>query len=170
MRTMKAILLLFFTCFAMLSCTNAPLEGNFNDEIGTGDSTGGGSGGGASTESFFAKVDGVEFVETMVTKMDFSGSLTISGSTSSSSALAITVPNTITPGSYSIDLTTYKGQYNNADVSPTVSTVADSGTITISAHDTTAKTIVGTFSFVSSPLMGTTPQYTITDGSFSVSY
>ncbi len=167
MRVIKSTLLLLFTCLAVLSCTNEPLEGTFTDEIGTGGSSGSG---GSGSESFFAKVDGVEFVESIISEIEAGGLLSISAVTTSGSAIAIAFPNDITSGTYDVDLVSYVGQYINASVDPPIVTAADSGSIEITAHDTTARTISGTFTFIATPIGDTTPEYNITEGSFNVSY
>lgn len=165
MRVIKTTLFILFTCLALTSCDNEPLEGTFTDEIGTGG--GSGSGGGGST-SFFAKVDGVEFDEQTLIATEASGILGIIAQKSDGTSITIQVPSDITAGTYDLSSFTYNATYTQ--MSPTTATLADSGSLAITSHDTSARSIVGTFNFVSTPTGATTPEFTITDGSFSVSY
>ena len=168
MRTFKStLLLMFILCFSIVSCDNEPLEGTFTDEIGTGSNTGSGSTTGNT--SFFAKVDGVEFAEQNLMGTKASGMLAIMASRTDGTQIVISMPDTVTPGTYNFDLATYVGQYSKTSPSVMV-TRADSGSVTISSHDTANKKVVGTFNFVSSPIGATTPQHNVSDGSFSVTY
>ncbi len=128
---------------------------------------------GNSNNTFFAKVDGVEFVEDGIggALLSFPGTpsiITISATKNSFETISISVSSNITSGTY--DFSTFDppmGQYN---LSLTEGTVSDSGVLTITSHDIANKRIVGTFSFKASPLIGTGNSYEITEGSFDVTY
>lgn len=160
MRVIKTTLFILFTCLALTSCDNEPLEGTFTDEIGTG-----GTGG---NTSFFAKVDGAEFDEQTIIATEATGILGIIASKTDGASITIQLPSDVTAATYDFTTVGYNATYKQNGATDT--TLADSGSITITSHDTAARTIVGTFNFVSTPVASTTPEHTITDGSFSVSY
>ncbi len=127
--------------------------------------------GGNNDNTFFAKVDGVEFVEDNFsgTVLNFAGmsSIGISAVNNSLVSIGFSLPSTITPGTYDLtSLGEIRGMYN---ISTTNINGAKSGTITISSHNTTTKHIVATFDFIAGPLVGTT-EYAITDGEFELTY
>lgn len=165
MKTLKStFILLLIASLSLVSCDDEPLEGTFTDESGTGS---GSSGGGA----FFAKVDGAEFVENALSTVEGGGSISITAAKTNGTILSIVVPNDVAIGSYNFNgaASLYVSQYIISGT-PIVSTISDSGSLEITAHDPDANTIAGTFNFVSSPVGAATPEYNITEGSFNVSY
>ena len=122
--------------------------------------------------SFFAKVDGVEFNEDTIngtlTSIPGLSTIGIVATRNNLETISLTFDSDITPGDYDFAGFggTPVGQYN---LSTTDVNVA-SGTFTITTHDTTNNRIVGTFEFTTSPVMGSGPSYTITEGSFDVTY
>ncbi|GAB1858313.1 hypothetical protein MHTCC0001_31500 [Flavobacteriaceae bacterium MHTCC 0001] len=126
---------------------------------------------GSGENSFFAKIDGEEFVEDGVNGafISLAGQTTISISATKNNlqTIGLTFPGDIVPGDYSFSgLGVPIAQYNR---SLTDSNVGE-GTFTITSHDTTNKRIVGTFQFTASPVITTGPEYEITEGSFDVTY
>ncbi|WP_298419559.1 DUF6252 family protein [uncultured Kordia sp.] len=125
------------------------------------------------SNSFFAKVDGVEFVEDAVNGVEVLGAFNTIGITAiknSFETIGLTVPNDITPGEYTFGDPgdgTPVGQYN---VSQTETFIAE-GTLIITVHNTESNRIEGTFSFTARPFLGDpNPTYDITEGTFGVSY
>jgi hypothetical protein len=127
--------------------------------------------------SFYAKVDGEEFVENSVngaltTLSDYS-SIAITAVKNNLETIGITIPLSLsTPGTY----TNFSaipvqdvivGQYN---LSSTEFYSSQSGSITITLHDTDANRIEGTFNFVAVPYPSGGTGYEITEGSFGVTY
>ncbi len=110
----------------------------------------------SSTDSFTVKIDGVEFMETSIFGLPAMGNLNFSATNASGATIGITVPDTITPGTYALGSvgSQYIGQYN-----PNSSTflVASPGTITVLEHNTTTKRFRATFSFSARPFGGVTP-------------
>lgn len=125
------------------------------------------SGGGSNT--FTIKIDGVTFTPAVVSGSVALGNLTIVASDSQGSkSVGLTMPATVTPGTYSMtSFGTYYGQYNP---NSSTYTMSNSGTLTITAHNTSAKTISGTCSFVSTPFGQSTPTFNLTNGAFSITY
>tara|TARA_R110002050_G_scaffold233063_1_gene368725 strand:+ start:8019 stop:8942 length:924 start_codon:yes stop_codon:yes gene_type:complete len=123
--------------------------------------------------TFFAKVDGVEFLEEGIggALLSIPGTpsiITISATKTSLETISISVNADITDGTYEFSsFDPPLGQYN---LSLTDGVVSDSGTLTITSHDTFNKRIIGTFSFKASSILGTGSSYEITEGSFDVTY
>jgi Family of unknown function (DUF6252) len=123
-----------------------------------------------STDTLRALTDGNPFNPFQITTDASSGQLVIAGITSDGTTMALLMPDNVTPGSYSLDFGTgmYIGIFNPPGV--TIGLVSQAnGTLTIISHDMVAKRIIGTFSFIASPISSGTP-VTITLGYFSVSY
>lgn len=124
-----------------------------------------------SQDDFTAKVDGVAFNDTTL----FASSITlgstelisINANTAISEAISLTLNADITPGEYDFGSI---GTYPSALYNVNNGAFIGDGKLNITNHDTGAKRISGTFSFDASPLTGATPSYTITEGTFSVSY
>lgn len=126
------------------------------------------SGGGSNT--FTIKIDNVTFTPALINGSLASGNIMITASDNQGSkSVGLTVPSTITAGTYPLELfTTYSAQYN-----PNSSTYtgATSGSLTITSHNTSTKLIVGTCNFVSEPFpAGGPPTYNLTNGAFSITY
>lgn len=122
---------------------------------------------------FFAKIDGVDFVEDTVFGVETSlGGFTnigISATKNNLESIGFSIPSSTTSGTYTFSFGTLDDLTAQYNIGTTENTVGD-GTMTILSHDTTAKRIVATFEFVASPFIGTGNTYNITDGSFDVTY
>lgn len=124
----------------------------------------------ASKDTLIASVGGNPFSPFQITTEVSSGQLVIAGITTDGTTMALLMPDNITAGSYSFDFATgsYIGIYNPPGV--TVGLVTqNNGTLTIISHNTTTKRIIGTFSFIATPISSGTP-VTITNGYFSITY
>lgn len=117
-------------------------------------------GGGSSTNdgTLSATIDGAPFTPITVNATDTGNSLIIIG-TSSSLSILLQLPADIEAGTYNLPSAGIDATYTENGVS----TDASSGSVTITAHDTAAGTISGTFSFQA----GATG---ITSGAFDVTY
>lgn len=127
-------------------------------------------------ESFNAKVDGVTFNETIITGMEFEAAskIIVGGSANSSyPAISFHMPNDITAGTYTFNGTTLQGLYQlGPQLNDSYGAAAGTGTLTITSHNTATNQVVGTFSFVATPVPGSSGSgsYNITEGSFAVDY
>ena len=108
--------------------------------------------------SFSAQLDGALFVTVTVTAVDSGNSLLISGATASGMIL-LRLPTEVTVGNYSLPSTGFQATYSEGSNSEN----ANNGNISVVSHDTAARTISGTFSFV-------TDTHEITNGQFQVTY
>jgi hypothetical protein len=127
------------------------------------------------SNTFAVKVDGTALVPTQITGISAFGKVSIVASDGTKS-VSITVPTTAVAGNYTMDFfgSEYIGQYN-----PTFSTtatnyfVASTATskLTITEHNTTTKSLKGTFNFKATDFVGTsTKTYLLTEGTFAVKY
>ena len=165
MKSIKlTFLLAIIASFTFISCENEPLTGTFADETGTI----GGDGAGVFTASFYAKVDGVEFVDVYLEGSTFNNRIFVSAYDINNNEMSIGVPDDITEGTNAIDGVDYTARYDQNAAS--IFTGADSGSITIISNDTTAKVLTGSFAFKSTPTSIATPEFNVTEGVFSVSY
>ena len=98
-----------------------------------------------------------------------SDKLWVRGTDAETNKLTIGLPVDVAVGTFEIDPTNYTGVFSD-NVAPIFLAKANTGTITITTHDTTARTISGSFNFIATPSGTTTPQYDITVGEFNVSY
>ena len=124
---------------------------------------------------FTAKVDGVAYEDlspfASLSPPPFGSTevIIISANKSLTETIGLTLQSDIAVGEYDfgsfITLTYPIAQYNFA-----LDTYFADGKITITNHDTNTKFISGTFQFNASPLTGGTPNFSITEGAFSVSY
>lgn len=124
-----------------------------------------------NNNTFFAKVDGVEFEENLLegTLTSLAGTeiLTITATKNNLESIGFFLPADIATGTHTFSTFSQpSGQYN---IGTTSSNVAD-GTITISNHNTTDKIIEGTFEFTAAPLTGGGQTYSITEGEFYIEY
>lgn len=118
---------------------------------------------------FFAKVDGVEFVDVVFLVDDGNfNSLAFSVRDASDASITIGMDPNISPGTYS---------FNNFPVLPSSDYTpffndfhSGEGTITIIQHSIAAGVIVGTFEFTALPVLGGVGTYEITEGSFCMYY
>jgi hypothetical protein len=115
-----------------------------------------------------AKVDGNAWEATSVFATVAMGKISISGTKNGAGSVGIFVPDDVTAGTYTFSMFgDYVAQYN-----PNSQTFygADNGTITITSHDETARTLKGTFEFDASDFSGGSGSAEITEGSFEVKY
>lgn len=124
-----------------------------------------------ASDTFRTKIDGVALNSQSITATHVAmfNQISVQGATLSlSDNVSLTMPNNITPGSYTLNFfgTTHFGAYNKAGESY----ASTSGTLQILEHNTTTKRIRGTFNFVATPMLAPTPTFNITDGYFSVTY
>jgi len=132
------------------------------------DTTGGTSP--SASDTLQAAVDGVQFNSAQVVSSITNGTLFIAGiSANGAEDIALGMPVGISAGTYNMDFATgiYYGVYNPNSSTTLLSQM--NGTLTITSNDTVARRIIGTFSFIASPLVSGTP-VTITAGYFAVSY
>ena len=123
----------------------------------------------SASDSFKVKVDGTEFIETNIFAIEAMGNINVSAMNSTGATVGITIPKTVTPGTYALDFVggMYIGQYNPND---TTYLVADPGTITVLENNPTTKRVRATFSFTAHSIVGTPVVAELTEGSFSVIY
>jgi hypothetical protein len=124
----------------------------------------------SSSDTLQATVGGVQFNSAQVVTSITNSTLFMAGISSDGvSDIALGMPTDISAGTYNMDFATgkYYGVYNPNSNTTLLSQM--NGTLTITLNDTVARRIIGTFSFVASPLMSGTP-VTITAGYFAVSY
>ena len=118
---------------------------------------------------FFAKVDGVEFVDVIFLVDDGNfGSLAFSVRDADDKSITIGMDPNISPGVYS---------FNNfpdlpsSDYTPFLNDFHSGvGTLTIIQHSIAAGVIVGTFEFTALPVLGGVGTYEVTEGSFCMYY
>ncbi len=127
--------------------------------------------------TFDADIDGVEFNPTLIYASSAFNMISITGSENGSfPSIGISLPNDVTPGTYvtsawgSNRILYNVSQMTGANIDG--SYVGNPGTITVTSHNTTAKTMEGTFSCTAIPVTGSnaTNNYSITNGSFSIEY
>lgn len=136
-----------------------------------------------SKNSFFCKVDGIDFTPQFVDGFNTAISNTIvlsansNKSATETTGVQIFVPNNIPVGTYTLDIVhdpnadyyTFANYYTPNDEAEN-SGFSASGVLKISEHNTENKTIKGSFNFVTKPTPATSAVYKITEGSFSISY
>jgi hypothetical protein len=131
-------------------------------QVPFGAALGGGAGGGG-TNTFQATIDGSNLNPTLSVGNAGSGILIITASNGNGSII-LTMPDTVIPGTYTLSGvgSTYSASYilgnDNAQ--------AVSGSLIITAADSAANTITGTFDFMTGP----PNNFDITNGSFNISY
>lgn len=120
-------------------------------------------------DTLSAKIDGTFWAAESITSLVYGEQLAISGATSDlSKSIILSMPRTVVPGTYALSVANggYYGVYSVGAVSLT----SDSGTLTITAHNTTTKQITGSFSFSASDPLGGGGSAALTEGYFSVTY
>lgn len=120
------------------------------------------------TTNMTASVDGASFTATKVTATSSSVSKTlqIEGKAANNSAIILTVPYKILPGTYNTAMIgSLAAQYNPTSVTYMQ---AETGSITVSFHDPDAKVIKGKFSF--NAVDGTLGTKKVTNGNFVATY
>jgi len=118
----------------------------------------GGDGEDPNAGTLNATVDENEFISLNVIAEDNGNSITLLG-TNNSSVISLIVPVDVENGTYDLPGNGFSASY----VQGLVEEDATTGTITITSHDAAAKTLEGTFTFV-------TENHTIEQGQFNVTY
>ncbi len=125
-----------------------------------------------STNSFFCKLDGSDFIPTNVDGIQANNSITIIGRRGNIENISLSLVGGMAPGTYDLENlplgTNNIGLYNQ-DASGMNSFGANPGTVTITTHDVATKHIVGTFQFTGTSFL-TTDTHSISDGEFDVYY
>ncbi|NHN27893.1 hypothetical protein FIA58_019625 [Flavobacterium jejuense] len=125
-----------------------------------------------STNSFFCKLDGSDFIPTNVDGIQANNSITIIGRRGNIENISLSLVGGMTPGTYDLENlplgTNNIGLYNQ-DASGVNSFGANPGTVTITTHDVGTKHIVGTFQFTGTSFTSATT-HSISQGTFDVYY
>jgi len=125
---------------------------------------------GPSENLFMVDIDGQPFTPSAINGILNGSNLMITAANAQGTeSVALNMPNNIEPGTYdlgSVFFSDYSGLYNQ---NTSIATTSDSGTLTITTHDTGSKFIEGTFSFISSDFAGAV-SFELTNGEFSVNY
>ena len=126
-----------------------------------------------SKNSFFAKVNGVEFVEDGIQAVSLSlpgfSNISITATKNNLQTISLNLNSDIVVGDYTFSsVTPPLGQYN-LSLTDANASQEEGSKLTITVHDRAKKRIVGTFKFTASPLFGG-KSYEITEGSFDVTY
>lgn len=108
--------------------------------------------------TFSAKIDGNPFLPIVVTARDTGNTIIISGN-NTSTTIAISVISEVEVGEYTLPRGGFSAKYQDVNGPETTT----EGLITILEHNTSEKTIKGTFSFI-------TNRTEITEGQFDVAY
>lgn len=107
---------------------------------------------------FKAKVNGNQFLPIVVSSRNTGNTIITSGSTANSTII-ISIKPDVEPGEYTVPRSGFSAKYQDVTGPETT----DEGIINILEHNTSAKTIKGTFSFI-------TNRSEITEGEFNVTY
>jgi hypothetical protein len=151
--------------------TNIPFEVFTPTIVDDGGDDGGGDDGGSggTTGTFTFSRDGENQEWENLTSVNTGSGLLITayeGAISTFPSLILSLPDDISPGTYAEDgdeiILRYQPSFSDFYLTT-------EGTVTVSAHDTEANTIQGTFSFTSTEALGT-GVIEITNGSFDVNY
>ena len=118
-----------------------------------------------STDSFFANVDGVNFVDNNIFVTNVSNVIQIKATNTAGQNIIVGIRDNVTPGAYPITGNIGTDVVQASYKFGTVALQAHSGTVTVTSK--TATRIVGTFSFTSS---NGSNNYQITQGQFDVDY
>ncbi len=125
----------------------------------------------SSTDTFAVTIDGTPFVPFTITgfSVALTNSIIVQGGTEEGDKnVGVTFPNTIVPGTYTLDVfgATHLALYNTG----TGTLTSLSGTLKILEHDKTAKRVRGNFSFKGEDITGALTPAQLTDGYFAVTY
>ncbi len=127
--------------------------------------------------TFFAKVDGEEFVEDVVfgNAISLAGfnSIGISATKNSAETIGFSLDASITEGTYNfVSIASSPSDTIGLYNASTTETYTANGTITITTHDVANKRIVATFEFTAEPATGggATGTHEITEGAFDIVY
>ena len=129
----------------------------------------------ASNNKFSAKVDGVLYETisvfgTATTVLGTADLILVTGNKSFSEVMTLYFDGDVVPGEYDLG-SPFAQSYPSGTYSLNTTNInIGDGKVIITIHDTAAKRIAGTFEFEASPLTSSTPNYSITEGSFDVIY
>ena len=122
---------------------------------------------------FTAKIDGVEYVEISLfgnlVNVGSGNLIMISANKSLTETIGIRIPSNISVGEYDFGAFSSQTDPTAQYIFDGTTYVAD-GKIVITKHEKISKLISGTFQFNASPITTNTPNYSITEGEFSISY
>ncbi len=139
------------------------------DTTNTGSGPGTGTGI-CGTNMIAASVDGNSMGLAFTAATKIATAIQIAGGNSATGqSLQVVFPQTITPGTYSMDVTDYIATYSKTVGTTSTSYSSVSGTLVITEHDQTKQEVKGTFSFTGKEVVGTVTKE-ITAGSFCVKY
>jgi hypothetical protein len=157
-----SVILLFF----LSSCNIEPFEAETLEEAGVEETDN--NNGSGQNDNFFAKVDGVEFKEDLINVSVVSSNIFISAlKPNRQETIAFILDSDIEVGKHSFSLFATPSAVYTKSVSDQNT---GKGTIAITSHDTSNKTIKATFQFTASSIAGGSKSYKITEGSFTVTY
>ncbi|MEP1489508.1 MAG: DUF6252 family protein [Algibacter sp.] len=125
-----------------------------------------------SANSFFAKVDGVEFIEDAVQGMAVSlggiNNIGISATKNNLETIGLNLDANVVPGEY--ELSTFSIPSGLYSKSFSESYASNAGKVIITTHDVANKHIVGTFEFTATSFLSADEKYEVTEGSFDITY
>lgn len=117
-----------------------------------------------------AKIDGTLWEATTVTGFDTGDKLQLVGASADGSrAISMLIPKNITSGEYAIGSPFSEGVGGQFNPNSQTSMTSETGMLVISSHDTSNKTIEGTFEFEAAEFLGSGTA-SITEGSFYIKY
>jgi hypothetical protein len=119
---------------------------------------------------FGAYLDGAQMPLGAIAPQNLAGQIILTVTFNDGSKVILKMPNNIAPGTYNItNVGATTAQY--IDAAGTVFDACGSGSsLVISAHDTTAQTVTGTFLYDACPSGSGTSSHQITLGTFSIAY
>lgn len=124
-----------------------------------------------TTKEFAVTVDGTVWANITTTAFINQSNRMIIEAKKGEESVVIIIPGDIAVGTYAMGApfqnNVYNGTYKESELGNSYGST--SGTLKITAHDKTAKTIAGTFSFSASPTSGSGTK-SVTAGSFDVTY
>lgn len=120
--------------------------------------------------SFFAKIDGADFIPTNTTGIKANGTISIIGRRGNIENIGLSFDDTITSGTTIAfaPFSNTRGQYI-LDANP-ANIFGGTGSLTIISHNIATKRITGTFNFIGSTILPPISSRAITVGTFEVTY
>lgn len=118
---------------------------------------------------FFAKVDGVEYVETLIQGFRNNFGMIGFDARRNDEIISLVMDSNITAGTYTFASplpNLPNGTYSLSDTDYHIA----KGTLTITLHDVFKRILMGTFEFTAEPFLTGVGTYEITEGSFCVTY
>lgn len=122
-----------------------------------------------NNDIFTVNIDGVEFKPSSVTGLVVvQDNITISGSDNIGNNVVINFPISAKAGdTFTAENLQFVASFDQSNGDATLS---NTGSVTITSHDTDAKKVSGTFNFVGKPLETGSTAYTFTEGVFEANY